>query len=232
LASSFSIRRGFDRDAGRDEILVDLEAAGGDAAQAQQRKAVVGLERVEIRHQAQVTRQVGHRRRRRFAVQVLGIVFALAEAGIRPGLPTQRAILAVDLERGQGGMESETAFERRQIAKSHLGRQQIVLGCAVDFAVGEDQRQLGDAQHVGLEGIAVDRQPPHAPAIRMQGGGGFVQARLVVAVLLLEMLGAQEQALAPQDLGRCRHALPPRRIGDVFLGFRKTLACWKHLDAH
>jgi hypothetical protein len=34
----------------------------------------------------------------------------------------------------------------------------------------------------------------------MQGAGGVVQARFVVAVLLLEMLGAQEQALAPQDL--------------------------------
>ena len=43
----------------------------------------------------------------------------------------------------------------------------------------------------------LDRQLAHAPAIRVQRAGGLVQARLVVAVLLLEVLGPQEQSFAP-----------------------------------
>jgi hypothetical protein len=34
----------------------------------------------------------------------------------------------------------------------------------------------------------------------MEGARGLVQARFLVAVLLLEMLGAQEQSLTPQQL--------------------------------
>jgi hypothetical protein len=68
------------------------------------------------------------------------------------------------------------------------------------LAVGEDQRQARDAQGIGFQRVEVDLELAHAPAIRVKGAGGVVQARLVVAVLLLEMLGPQEQALAPQHL--------------------------------
>jgi hypothetical protein len=40
----------------------------------------------------------------------------------------------------------------------------------------------------------------------MQGGGGLVQARLVIAVLLLEVLRPEEQPFAPQDFRRRIHS--------------------------
>ena len=39
----------------------------------------------------------------------------------------------------------------------------------------------------------------------LQGAGDVIQAMLVILVLKLEVLGAQEQAFSPQDFGGCAH---------------------------
>jgi hypothetical protein len=85
----------------------------------------------------------------------------------------------------------------RQVGQAHLGRQDVAIGRPVHLALGEQQREFFDAQHVVPERVQVDRHPAHAPAIRMQRARGLVQARIVVAFLLLEMLGPQEQPFVP-----------------------------------
>ena len=70
-----------------------------------------------------------------------------------------------------------------------------------DFAVLEAQRQLQQAQGIVGQRVAVDLQLAHAPRVRMDGAlHGFVQSMLVVLVLLLEVLRAQEQTLHPKEL--------------------------------
>ena len=56
-----------------------------------------------------------------------------------------------------------------------------------------------DAQPVVGQRIAVDLQVVHAPGIRVHRLDALVQPLFVVLVLLLEMLGAQEQAFAPEN---------------------------------
>jgi hypothetical protein len=94
-------------------------------------------------------------------------------------------------------MEGHRLRGRRQLGQPHLDRQGVALGRAVQFAVREQQGQLLQAQDVVAQGILVDAQAPHAPGVGMEGVRRLVQARLMVAVLLLEMLRAKKQPLAP-----------------------------------
>ena len=64
-------------------------------------------------------------------------------------------------------------------------------------------RALGAELHAAFGNHAaalVEAAAAHAPAVRMQGAREIAQAALVIRILLLEMLGAQEQPLSPEHL--------------------------------
>jgi hypothetical protein len=123
------------------------------------------------------------------AQRVFQVVHADADAVI--------AVLAMRAQRRQGGVIGHGLQLGRQVGQAHLGRQDVAIGRSVHLALGEQQRQRLQAQHVVPERVQIDRHSAHAPAIRMQRARGLVQARIVVAFLLLEMLGPQEQSFVP-----------------------------------
>ncbi|MNM70967.1 hypothetical protein D3C81_826120 [compost metagenome] len=189
--------RAADGQAGGHEGRILLEAARRQAPQAQQGEADVGIARFGIGHQAQGFFQVGQFGLRGLGVQVRRAEIGLGVARRVVGLAAGGEVAAEWLEGRQGGVEGHRLQRRRQVAQVERLGQFIAAGRIVDFAVLEDQRQFQQAQAVVGQRIAVDLQLVHPPRIRVQCLDALVQALFVVLVLLLEMLGPQEQAFAP-----------------------------------
>ena len=85
-----------------------------------------------------------------------------------------------------------------------VGSEDTVAGSAHELAaravtIAKKVPGLADVLDKLAEGIAVDLQLVDAPCVGMHGLQAFVQAVLMVAVLLLEVLRAQEQALTPKN---------------------------------
>ena len=115
-------------------------------------------------------------------------------------------IAAARRQRGQGGVPRHLLQRGRQRGQVHGRRQRLAAGGVENFAVADDQRQRLQAQAVRPERVEIPLDAAHAPQERLQRQRDLIQARLVVAVLLLKMLRPQEQALAPQHLGWNGHA--------------------------
>jgi hypothetical protein len=195
-----------DRHRRRGERGVYLKAAGGHAPQPHQRNALVGFQRVELGHQPRHALQIADRRIGGPREQVVRVALVLQVACVEAGVGSA-AVVAVRLEGGQGKVIGDRLHAGLDLRQPHLQRQRIALRRTHHLAVRENRRQLVHAQHVRLERLVVDLQLAHAPGVGMQGARRLVEARLVVAVLLLEVLRPQEQPLAPQHLGWDAHVV-------------------------
>jgi hypothetical protein len=79
------------------------------------------------------------------------------------------------------------------------GRERVAIGVDVDGgAVGEEGAEAGETQRSCGEGGRIDAQIEDAPGLAAEGGEAGVEARVVVAAELLEVLRAEEEPVAPR----------------------------------
>ena len=84
------------------------------------------------------------------------------------------------------------------------------LGDGEGRAVGEDAAGRGHGDAAGLDQRRVEGQRPIAPALQPPGLQHAAQQGLGVAVLLLEVLGTEEEALRPEHPVAAAHSLRSR----------------------
>ena len=195
-------RRGLQRHRGRHVARIQLEAAGGGAAHAAHRH----------RHQVVARHVVGQQAHAALEQRDLGLrgLRVLVFGGHGHAAVVQRAIVGLRLQRGvaalgaqlrDGGMEDQLGVLLGPVGQVQRRRQRVFAGGGVELAVGEDQRKLVQPQHAAVQALGIDAYATHAPGIGMQRACRLGQPPLVIRILALEMLGPQEQAFAPQDLG-------------------------------
>ena len=192
-------RRRAQRQRRRHQGRLDLEAAAAGAPHAQQRKVHIRVARLEFGHQPQRALEVGQLHRRRLRVQVGRVHIGLHEAGCAGRLPWLREVGVEWFQARQRRVIGHRLHRLRQLAQVDRGGQLVDPRRLVQFAVLEAQRQPQHAQHAAGQRLAVDLELFYSPGIRVGRLDALVQAVFVIGVLALEMLGAQQQAFAPEN---------------------------------
>jgi hypothetical protein len=195
---------------GRDEILVQhdlpIRAAFNDLSE--------GDARVRLRHftrqQQTGSQRTDFEQRRvsaaRCVIAGLEFVDVVPHESVPVGIAVRRELTGPTQRHGE--IEDLIADVRADV--NRLG-QRIVVRQPEGRAVWKHSRRvpqasLADAQEVGFE-----LELGEAPAVRHERLTAALDVALEIALLLLEMLGLQEQPLGPDDAAMRRHSHQTRR---------------------
>ena len=196
--------RGGQRHRRRHEVLVELEAAGALATQAQQRHRDEVLARLELAHQAQAAAQRGHARLHGRGEPVgRGLVaHQVARAGL--GLVTVGGeVVAGRAHRRQREVEHDVGGTGRDARQRDGRRQFVILRRGAGVAIGKT-RPAGRARAAwpvpSASTSTLSRRTPQLYGCIARAISAW--RPLVIGVLTLEMLGTEHQPLTPKNLGR------------------------------
>ena len=88
-----------------------------------------------------------------------------------------------------------------QAGQGHRRGQFVVARRLDELAIRHHDLEFEQPKQPRLQRVRVHLDVPHAPGVWVEGARGLGEPPLVIGVLLLKMLGPEEQAFAPQDLG-------------------------------
>ena len=139
------------------------------------------------------------------------------------GLEIAQRVAAVDAVAG-GDLDRAGLTHRRRQIDHRVARTLLqvergrVIGLAGDGEGGpvlEHTGRRGQREPAGRQQVAVDRHLGYSPGMRTQFRGSRTHQRFHPAILLLEVLGAQEHALLPDNPVGPRHDIAPLGIGPL-----------------